>query len=84
MWTSRGAVMRELVEIIVKAIVDEPEAVNVTETEDEQLVILKLSVAPDDMGKVIGKQGRIARAIGQLSRPWLLKREKGRFRNSVT
>lgn len=55
--------MRELVKIIVKAIVDEPEAVSVTETEGEGLVILELNVAPNDMGKVIGKQGRIARAI---------------------
>ncbi|NLP17471.1 MAG: KH domain-containing protein [Firmicutes bacterium] len=68
--------MRELVEIIVKAIVDEPEAVNVTETEDEQLVILKLSVAPDDMGKVIGKQGRIARAIRTVVKAMATKKGK--------
>ncbi|NLJ33004.1 MAG: KH domain-containing protein [Firmicutes bacterium] len=55
--------MIELVETIVKAIVDEPDAVNVTEKEEDGLVTLELNVAPNDMGKVIGKQGRIARAI---------------------
>ncbi|MFW5986497.1 MAG: KH domain-containing protein [Halanaerobiales bacterium] len=55
--------MKELVETIAKAIVDEPEAVHVNQVEGEKSVILELSVADDDMGKVIGKQGRIARAI---------------------
>lgn len=55
--------MKELVETIARAIVDEPEAVHVNQVEGEKSVILELSVADDDMGKVIGKQGRIARAI---------------------
>ncbi|NTW71987.1 MAG: KH domain-containing protein [Eubacteriaceae bacterium] len=55
--------MRELVEILAKALVDHPEKVEVIETEGEQSIILELKVAPDDMGKVIGKQGRIAKAI---------------------
>ena len=55
--------MKELVETIAKAIVDEPEQVFVNKVEGEKSVILELSVAEDDMGKVIGKQGRIARAI---------------------
>lgn len=55
--------MRELVEIIVKALVDNPDAVKINEIAGEQSVILEISVAPEDMGKVIGKQGRIAKAI---------------------
>ncbi len=55
--------MKELVEIIAGALVDSPEDVVVTETEDEHQIVINLSVAPDDMGKVIGKQGRIAKAI---------------------
>ncbi len=55
--------MRELVETIAKALVDHPEAVEVNEVEGERSTILELKVAPDDMGKVIGKQGRIAKAI---------------------
>lgn len=55
--------MKELVETLVKALVDNPEQVSVTQIEGEKSVILELRVAPSDMGKVIGKQGRIARAI---------------------
>lgn len=55
--------MKELVEVLVRALVDQPEAVTVTEREEENAVMIELRVAPDDMGKVIGKQGRIAKAI---------------------
>lgn len=55
--------MKQLLEHIVKALVDEPEKVEVQQLEGERSIILELRVAPDDMGKVIGKQGRIARAI---------------------
>lgn len=55
--------MKELVEVIASALVDSPEGVVVTETEDEKQIVLNLTVAPEDMGKVIGKQGRIAKAI---------------------
>lgn len=55
--------MKELVEVIANALVDNPEEVVVTETVDENGIVLSLKVAPDDMGKVIGKQGRIAKAI---------------------
>lgn len=55
--------MRELVEIIAKSLVDNPDGVQVNEISGEQSVILELRVAPEDMGKVIGKQGRIAKAI---------------------
>ncbi|MCC5912007.1 MAG: KH domain-containing protein [Clostridiaceae bacterium] len=55
--------MGQLVEIIAKALVDNPEQVTVTEVEGNQSIIVELKVAPEDMGKVIGKQGRIAKAI---------------------
>ena len=55
--------MKELVEVIAKSLVDFPDEVVVTETENDKTTILKLQVAQSDMGKVIGKQGRIAKAI---------------------
>ena len=55
--------MNELVEVIAKALVDNPDEVVVTEKEEGKNVTIELHVAPSDMGKVIGKQGRIAKAI---------------------
>ena len=55
--------MKDLVEIIAKSLVDNPDAVHVNEIQGEQGLILELRVAPEDMGKVIGKQGRVAKAI---------------------
>lgn len=55
--------MRQLVEYIAKSLVEEPEQVKINWVEGEQSVILELVVAPEDRGKVIGKQGRIARAM---------------------
>lgn len=55
--------MKELLEVLAKALVDEPDAVTVTEKEGDQSVLLELRVADGDMGKVIGKQGRIAKSI---------------------
>ena len=55
--------MKDLVEMIAKALVDNPEQVHVSQLEGEQTSILELKVAPEDLGKVIGKQGRTARAI---------------------
>jgi predicted RNA-binding protein YlqC (UPF0109 family) len=55
--------MKDLVEIIAKSLVDNPDAVEVKAVAGEQSLILELKVAPEDMGKVIGKQGRIAKAI---------------------
>ena len=55
--------MKEIVEVIAKAIVNNPSEVQVEEERTGSSVILKLHVAPEDMGKVIGKQGRIAKAI---------------------
>lgn len=54
--------MKELVRVIAVSLVDHPDEVVVTEKETENSIILELHVAPDDMGKVIGKQGRIAKA----------------------
>lgn len=55
--------MKELVELIAQALVDQPEKVVVSVLDGEQTTILELKVAPEDLGKVIGKQGRTARAI---------------------
>jgi len=55
--------MKELVEVIAKSLVDHPEEVVVTERETEKSIIVELKVASEDMGKVIGKQGRIAKSI---------------------
>lgn len=55
--------MLALVEHLAKSLVDQPEAVKVTQVEDGKELTIHLTVAPEDMGKVIGKQGRIARAI---------------------
>lgn len=58
--------MRELVEAIAKALVDHPEQVQVNSVEGEQVTVLELRVAPDDLGKVIGRQGRTAKSIRTL------------------
>ena len=55
--------MKELLELIARSLVDSPDDVKVTEVEGEQTTVLELRVAPDDLGKVIGKQGRTARSI---------------------
>ena len=55
--------MKELIDEIAKALVDDPESVVVSEIEGEQTTVIELKVAKDDIGKVIGKQGRTARAM---------------------
>ena len=55
--------MKDLVEVIAKALVDHPDEVVVTETEKDNTTVVELRVSSTDMGKVIGKQGRIAKAI---------------------
>jgi predicted RNA-binding protein YlqC (UPF0109 family) len=60
--------MKELVEYVAKSIVNEPDAVEVTEENDERGLVLKLTVADDDKGRVIGKQGRTADAMRTLLR----------------
>jgi len=68
--------MKELVEVMAKALVEHPEEVIVTETEKNGETILELKVAPSDMGKVIGKQGRIAKAIRSVVKAAASKEEK--------
>ena len=60
--------MKELVEVIAKSLVEHPDEVVVTETENEKSILVELKVAPSDMGKVIGRQGRIAKEIRTLIR----------------
>ena len=60
--------MKELVEIIAKALVDNPDEVVVTETEKDKALVVNLKVAPSDMGKVIGRQGRLIKSIRTLAR----------------
>ena len=60
--------MKELLEVIAKRLVEHPEQVVVAETNNERALILELKVAPEDMGKVIGRQGRIAKEIRVLVR----------------
>ena len=55
--------MKELLELIARSLVDQPDKVAVTEVDADQNTVLELRVAPDDLGKVIGKQGRTARSI---------------------
>ncbi len=58
--------VQELVEFVAKALVDHPDKVEVKEIEGEKTTVIELKVAPEDLGKVIGKQGRTARAIRTL------------------
>jgi len=68
--------MDELVRYIAKSLVDQPEQVAVKMTEEENAHVIELRVAPDDMGKVIGKQGRIAKAIRTVVKAASLKSKK--------
>ena len=68
--------MKELVEVIAKSLVDAPDEVVVTETESEKAIVLELRVAQSDMGKVIGKQGRIAKAIRSVVKAAASKEDK--------
>lgn len=58
--------MKELIEYIARSLVDQPDRVKVTQVEGEQSIIFELQVAQEDMGKIIGKEGRIANAIRTL------------------
>ena len=60
--------MRELLDYLARRLVDEPDAVRVEEVDEDGALLLRLHVAPDDVGKVIGRQGRIARALRTLVR----------------
>ena len=68
--------MKELVELIAKSLVDDPSAVEVNEVEGEKSTIIELKVAQEDMGKVIGKQGRIAKAIRTVVKAAAIKSDK--------
>ena len=68
--------MGELVKLVAKALVDNPDEVVVNEVEGEQSLLIELKVSPDDMGKVIGKQGRIAKAIRTLVKAAATKENK--------
>ena len=68
--------MVELVEYLAKSLVDKPEEVKVSMTEDAKTRVINLTVAPDDMGKVIGKQGRIAKAIRTVVKAATAKEDK--------
>ena len=68
--------MTEIVEYLAKRLVDDPDAVRVEESEREGAIILQLHVAPDDVGKVIGRQGRIARALRTIVRASAARRHE--------
>ena len=68
--------MKELLEIIVKEIVDNPDQVKIEEIEENGLISLMITVAPDDMGKVIGKGGKIIKAIRNIIKIKAIKEQK--------
>ena len=68
--------MKDLVEVIAKSLVDNPDEVVVTQKETEKAIVIELRVAQSDMGKVIGKQGRIAKAIRAVVKAASSKEEK--------
>ncbi|MGI5912089.1 MAG: KH domain-containing protein [Syntrophomonadaceae bacterium] len=68
--------MKDLVKFVARSLVDNPDAVDVTEIEGERSIILELRVAPEDMGKVIGKQGKIAKAIRTITKATAAKEGK--------
>ncbi len=68
--------MKELVEVIAKSLVDRPEEVKVTETETDEAITILLTVSAEDMGKIIGKQGRTAKSIRTLVKAAASKGDK--------
>ncbi|MBE9515139.1 MAG: KH domain-containing protein [Chloroflexi bacterium] len=68
--------MKDLVEYIIKAIVAEPDQVKITEEDSDDGLLIKLEVAPDDKGRVIGRQGRVAQAMRTLLRVKAAREEK--------
>lgn len=68
--------MKELIEVITKALVDKPEDVSITEKDDNGTSVYEIRVAESDMGKVIGKQGRIAKAIRAVVKAAASKEDK--------
>ena len=70
------SMMKELVEVIAKSLVESPDEVVVTEKQSGKTTVIELKVAPSDMGKVIGKQGRIAKAIRAVVKAAASKEDK--------
>jgi predicted RNA-binding protein YlqC (UPF0109 family) len=68
--------MKDLLEYIIKAIVAQPDAVKITEENSDDGLLIKLEVAPDDKGRVIGRQGRVAQALRTLLRVKAAKEDK--------
>jgi len=68
--------MLKLVEFMAKSLVDDPDSVVVQESQEGDLTVIELTVAPDDMGKVIGKQGRIAKAMRTVIKAASVKEDK--------
>jgi predicted RNA-binding protein YlqC (UPF0109 family) len=68
--------MKKLIEVIAKALVEKPDEVSVSETVDNSSIVCELRVSPDDMGKIIGKQGRIAKAIRTVVKAAAVKENK--------
>ncbi|MBO7358693.1 MAG: KH domain-containing protein [Clostridia bacterium] len=69
----------ELVRFVAQSLVDKPDAVDVREVENEENIVIELRVDADDMGKVIGKQGRIAKSIRAIVKAATVKNEKPVF-----
>jgi predicted RNA-binding protein YlqC (UPF0109 family) len=68
--------MKELLEMIIKALVDNPDEVNISVVEEEFNTILEVRVADEDMGRIIGKRGKIAKAIRSLMKAYAIKENK--------
>ena len=68
--------MKSLIEILVKALVEEPDSVVVDEVAEGSMITYEVTVAPDDVGKVIGKQGRVADALRTVAKAAALKEHK--------
>ena len=68
--------MKQLIEYLVKELVDDPEQVNINEVPGEEATTYEVRVAPDDLGKVIGKQGRIANALRTVAKAAAMKHKK--------
>jgi predicted RNA-binding protein YlqC (UPF0109 family) len=68
--------LKQLIEYLVKALVDEPDQVNINEVPGEEATTYEVRVAPDDLGKVIGKQGRIANALRTVAKAAAMKEKK--------
>jgi predicted RNA-binding protein YlqC (UPF0109 family) len=68
--------MRELIELLTRSLVDMPDAVDVREIEDQDLLIIEVRVAPDDVGKIIGRQGRTIKALRTLAHAAAIKSQQ--------